>query len=226
MKRRHNDLIGERFSLLTVVRFHDRTEDNHPRVRWWCRCDCGNELAVPVAYLCRGSRRSCGCDDKNGQLTHGRTGTPEWRIWVGMIRRCYHQKDTTYHRYGGRGITVCDRWRLSFVDFLSDMGEIPSPMHTIDRIDNDGNYEPGNCRWATRSVQSLNQRTRKNSTSGIKGITWISQHQRWRVELPSPRSDRQYIGTFKDKQAAITALETAKSVAAGKVAASAVSKSP
>ena len=90
--------------------------------------------------------------------THGCTGTPTYRAWQDMIQRCYNPRRTRYPMYGGRGITVCQRWRESFEAFLKDMGTSPSPRHSIDRIDNNGNYEPGNLRWATAKEQSRNQR--------------------------------------------------------------------
>jgi hypothetical protein len=98
------------------------------------------------------------------QAKHGLSKRPEVTVWRGMVSRCTNQNATDYPRYGGRGIMVCDRWRL-FANFFADMGERPSPKHSIDRIDNDGNYEPDNCRWATASEQRLNQRPRSSRRS-------------------------------------------------------------
>lgn len=211
MARAYADLTGQRFSRLTVLRFHDRTGGASHIIRWWCRCDCGTELPVQVTYLRGGTQKSCGCWRRDKHMTHGRSHTPEWNVWCGIIDRCYRQNSTVYDNYGGRGIAVCDLWRESFSNFFADMGTMPSPKHSIDRIDNEGHYEPGNCRWATSSEQMSNQRTRRTSASGVKGITWIERDQVWNVRMPGDPA-RTRIGRFKDLQLAIQALELAQAV--------------
>lgn len=109
---------------------------------------------------------------------HGMRNTPEYRAWSHMRDRCYRKKDKSYQNYGGRGIIVCDRWRKSFTAFYEDMGKRPTPQHSIDRIDNDGNYEPSNCRWATKQEQADNRRSGYRFT--YKGET-LSIRQ-WSVE--------------------------------------------
>lgn len=156
------DLTGRRFGRLVIVRIAGR---KNGEVYWSCLCDCGAMHESPGGSIRRGDTRSCGCLQKdNTPRKHGATNrvrgaTPEYRSWMGMNSRCYLKTTKGYHRYGGRGITVCDRWRYSFVNFLADMGTKPSPNHSIDRVNNDGNYEPGNCRWATRKEQNRNRCT-------------------------------------------------------------------
>jgi hypothetical protein len=143
---------------LRVVEEAGRTSARHRLVR--VQCDCGTEKVVAFAYLRNGDTRSCGClhrDQLKARLTsHGKSNSREYRIWSGMLRRCTNQKAANYENYGGRGISVCERWR-NFENFYADMGVCPDG-HSIDRKNNDSNYEPGNCRWATRTEQNNNSR--------------------------------------------------------------------
>jgi len=134
-------------------------------VVWQCKCNCGSEINVPAARLRSGMTSSCGCLAREGnRLTHGdaRKGkvSREWRIWANMKNRCLNPRCKAYPDYGGRGITVCEQWKNSFEEFLRDMGRCP-PKLTIERIDNDRNYEPGNCKWATRFEQGENKRNNR-----------------------------------------------------------------
>lgn len=153
------DLIGQRFGMLAVTgRWPINAEDG--TAVWECRCDCGNSKLVRGKNLRRGLSQSCGCQmwpQTHGHAPHA-SCSKEYTAWKMMRRRCYNERADNFPRYGGRGIRVCDAWRESFQAFLDDVGFAPSPKHSIDRIDVNGNYEPGNVRWATPVEQSRNQR--------------------------------------------------------------------
>lgn len=139
---------GLRFGMLTTV-------ENLGGRKWLVRCDCGNTKTAHATNIPRMS--DCGCIDKPGNNTsHGMTGSPEYRAWHNAKTRCFRKKSEKYPAYGGRGITMCDRWKNNFNRFFQDMGPCPKG-YQLDRIDNDGNYEPSNCRWASVKTQSLNK---------------------------------------------------------------------
>jgi hypothetical protein len=154
------------------------------KVHWLCLCDCGNLKVVAIVNLLH-STRSCGCisKEKPTNLKHGhsrkRGNTREYTSWLSMRSRCYYVGDKEYLRYGGVGITVCDRWKNSFPNFLSDMG--PRPLgKTLDRFpDKNGNYEPGNCRWATPQEQSANMRKFRHSTGAATRLKQSEVRKKW-----------------------------------------------
>lgn len=162
------DRVGHRYGRLLVVEPAESAVEpsGRNRARWLCQCDCGNVKIIRGTDLQSGRTVSCGCYLHEvlieTKTTHGEgarnTRTPEYRVWAGMIRRCTCENDKFFDCYGARGIAVCDRWRTSYENFLSDMGRRPSRRHSLDRIDNDGDYEPTNCRWATPKQQCRNQR--------------------------------------------------------------------
>lgn len=164
------DLTGKQFGRWTVISFAEK-RGKHPY--WLCECLCGNQGVIAATNLTRGLSRSCGClnsevtatknranaiHGQSGNGSNGKRATAEYEAWSKMLRRCRNDFDRSYANYGGRGISVCERW-LSFENFYADMGPRPSKQHSLDRVDNDGNYEPDNCRWTTRDVQGRNRRT-------------------------------------------------------------------
>jgi hypothetical protein len=156
------DMAGNVYGRLSVVR---HMPDGGKKSVWLCRCSCGTEKAIARQLLVSGRAMSCGCLSRElaaeRNATHGHckgyVSSKAYTAWQNMRRRCFEKTNKRFAEYGGRGITVCERW-LSFENFLSDMGEPPSPKHSIDRVDNHGNYEPGNCRWAQSDVQMKNRR--------------------------------------------------------------------
>ncbi len=161
--KRAKDETGRKFGALTVLRFV--YVPDKPGAHFECQCDCGNLLVAQGGDLRAGNRKSCGC------LIDGRprniTKHPLYNIHAGMLDRCHNSRSKDYPRYGGRGIVVCERWH-DIDAFAADMGTRPSADHSIDRINNNGPYEPGNCRWATNIEQSRNR-----SNNYVRGTTSV-----------------------------------------------------
>ena len=172
------DITRQRFGMLVAVSLTSERLDG--AAVWICVCDCGATCQRSRRNLRNGATTSCGCKRRQflckGKPYHGKSGTATYRVWSGMLTRCFNSKDPDYARYGARGITVCERW-LDFRNFVADIGMRPAPpvgtdlkrFWSIERIDNAGNYEPGNCKWATTIEQGNNRRT--NVHVEIGGVT-------------------------------------------------------
>lgn len=184
--KKRGDLTGKAFGRLIVMEEILKPQKG----RWWRSvCECGNYCISPQRNLLSGKTKSCGCLQREaaakqavvigaGNATHGMTNSPEWIVWRAVLARCGNKKNPAYPEYGGRGIKVCDRWR-SFENFFADMGPRPSLEYSIDRYPNqNGDYEPGNCRWATMTEQNRNRTN--NLLLTVNGITktaieWIEE---------------------------------------------------
>lgn len=171
------ELTGKRFGRLIVVCKAEGRKNGC--VLWNCKCDCGHEAVIQSGSLISGRTKSCGCIQKekaseiaksgSNRKTHGMSRTKIHYVWQAMKKRCGNINSDNYSNYGGRGITVCDEWKNSFesfYDYVSNLPHFSEEGYSLDRINNDGNYEPGNVKWSTQLEQRNNQR---RSNNGIKG---------------------------------------------------------
>lgn len=158
--------LGDVFANLTVVAYSHSDKQNY---FWICSCKCGNKTTVRTRCLRAGMTKSCGCIQQAGVTKHGMSTRSEASIWRNMKYRCNNSNASNYYMYGGKGIKVCERWQNSFQNFYADMGDKPTPEHSIDRVDSKGDYTPDNCRWATKKEQARNRKTSRPIT--YKGVT-------------------------------------------------------
>ncbi len=191
---RRIDVSGERFSKLVAIEYFGKSY-------WTCRCDCGNIKVIHLQKMKSGWTKSCGCIQKewarDRQYKHGKTRTSIYRIYRGMLRRCYDVDNPAYHNYGGRGIDVCGRWLESFSNFYSDMGDKPENM-SLDRINNNKGYSLENCKWSTQKQQSNNKRT--NVYYEYNGV--ITTQMIWSKMLGATQSGlRYYVKSHSPREA-------------------------
>lgn len=182
--------IGDKFNRLTVIELIPHVKGKAKE--YILKCDCGNIVICKKNHIYSGNTQSCGCLGKERRkescTSHGLTYSREYLTWQNMKKRTGDENNEAYKNYGGRGITICDRWLNSFENFLKDMGMKPSPKHTIERVDNDGNYTPENCKWGTRKEQMNNMR--KNHKITYNGKT--QNLNQWSEETGMPARDIRY----------------------------------
>lgn len=209
MNSRKVDLSGRKFGRLTVI---GRSERGPSNSRYWaCRCDCGALHRAATHSLTSGAIVSCGCYQKQRTAArnrrHGMTGSPEYKVYRSMMDRCYRAGNKSFENYGGRGIQVCDEWRASFAQFLSNMGPRPSTQHTLERVNNQLGYSPLNCVWADRSQQAVNRRRFATNTSGVTGVRpHVGKDGKVFYRASAQfRRRRAYLGSFPTMEAAVAA---------------------
>lgn len=191
------DLTGQKFGRLTALRDVGKTKRGR---MWRCVCDCGNETDTISTYLKSGHKRSCGCLHADSAKvaglkarTHGYTTVDkkwtsnEYAIWQSMKARCLNKKVASYKNYGGRGVTICERW-MKFENFIADMGNRPTPKHSLDRIDTNGNYEPNNCRWADQVEQAQTRTNVRSITAFGETLTSAMWSRRTGIKAEAIRN--------------------------------------
>jgi len=191
MPRQSLDLSNFKTETMQVIAKTGSTSEG--KIKWLCKCFCGNEYVRVGSHIVSGRGQHCGCltnkRNSDNRKSHKMTSTKEFRAWSGMKFRCFTKTSKDYPSYGGRGITVCDKWLNSFESFFDDMGYAPTSKHSLDRIDVNGNYEPSNCRWSTAKEQCSNKRNNIYINSKTKALLWdrfgnspIYQRTLWRIK--------------------------------------------
>lgn len=167
------DLVGKKFGRLTVL----SKGNSRPNARssiWNCICECGRVSITIGSNLVFGNTNSCGClvkENGKGFLIHGKSKTEEYKLWKNIKNRCLNKNNADYHNYGGKGITICNRWAHSFNDFVSDMGKRPSPTHILKRLDTNGNFDSNNCHWVNRPSNALTKESKEIDQLGWKNLS-------------------------------------------------------
>lgn len=204
------DLMGRKFTRLTVIRQVEDYVSISGKTRnskWLCKCDCGNVKEIRVDYLKNEQTKSCGCLQRErastASTTHGQSKNILYRTWANIKTRCYNPKSTKYEYWGGRGIIVCDEWKNSaetFIEWCLANGYKKGLQ--IDRVDNNDNYKPSNCKFVNSQENNLNKRVYDNNTSGYTGLYFIKVTQKWQVVIKNNKKSY-YLGCYVTKKEAL-----------------------
>ncbi len=204
------DMVGRSFGRLTVIGTGslDESTKGNRRSTVICECSCGTIKKLKCNTLLTGNTQSCGCLALDTRTTHGMSSHELYPTFNAMKNRCNRQTHSEYKHYGAKGVKVCDRWMeimpQGFLNFLADMGERPSKQHSIDRIDFLGNYEPSNCRWATKLEQNINRGVDKRNKAGKTGVVKCKTKGKWKAQIRF-QGELYHLGTFDDLDSAIQA---------------------
>ena len=202
------DILGMQFNYLKVLEFYGRNK--HKKKLYKCYCTrCGNEKIMIGTEVKNRYSKSCGCLNKvSHSKKHGMTGTLIYNKWKGMKQRCYNSNYDFYSAYGGRGIKVCDEWKDDFMQFYKDMGDVPFEGAELDRINNDDDYKPSNCRWVSHKENANNRRKYHNKT-GYTGVTYKPHLNKYQAQLYKNKKFI-YLGVYETAEEAHLAYKKAK----------------
>lgn len=202
------DIVGMQFNYLKVLEFYGRNKHKKKLYKSYCT-RCGNEKIMIGTEVKNGYSKSCGCLNKvSHSKKHGMTGTLIYNKWKGMKQRCYNSNYDFYSAYGGRGIKVCDEWKDDFMQFYKDMGDVPFEGAELDRINNDDDYKPSNCRWVSHEENSNNRRKYHNKT-GYTGVTYKPHLNKYQAQLYKNKKFI-YLGVYETAEEAHLAYKKAK----------------
>lgn len=211
--------VGDTYGQLTIAKLIGSVlYSGKKRKLWQCECSCGNVVELLDDYLKKKTLRETSCGNCREDSFYKNT-ISERSSWASIFVRCYNVDCISYKYYGGRGISICDRWNPdkggSFINFYEDMGKRLEGM-TLDRIDSDGDYEPSNCRWATRTEQEVNKKQRSKNTSGKTGVYFYKKYSKWEVKI-SVNKRQVYVGMYENFEDAVKAREDAELKYYGKI---------